>query len=95
MGGNPYDPLTTINSQQESIMADANLNARPVHPERRVTIQESWRYRQWKPSRGYRTDPPLFPWFKVSGRWLEHAGFKPRQRLKIEVQHERLVITPA
>lgn len=59
------------------------------------TIQQSWRYRQWKPNRDYRTDPPLFPWFKVSGRWLEHAGFKPNQRLKIEVHDERLVITPA
>lgn len=75
-------------------MAKADINARPAHPERHVTIQQSWRYRQWKP-RGYRTDPPLFPWFKVSGRWLGHAGFMPRQRLKIEVQHERLVITPA
>jgi toxic protein SymE len=76
-------------------MADPNLNSRPAHPERHVTIQQSWRYRQWKPNRSYRTDPPLFPWFKVSGRWLEHAGFMPYQRLKIEVQHERLVITPA
>ncbi|PMS37466.1 toxic protein SymE [Trinickia symbiotica] len=76
-------------------MADADLNARPAHLERHVTIQESWRYRQWESGRHYRTDPPLFPWFKVSGRWLEHAGVKPRQRLKIEVQHKRLVITPA
>jgi toxic protein SymE len=42
-------------------MADANLNARPAHPERYVTIQQSWRYRQWKPNRYYRTGPPLFP----------------------------------
>jgi len=41
------------------------------------------------------TDPPLFPWFKVSGRWLEQAGFMPRQRLKIEVQLGKLVITHA
>lgn len=94
MGGNPYDPLTIANSVQESTMADANSNARPAHPERHVTIQQSWRYRQWKP-RGYRTDPPLFPWFKVSGRWLEDAGFMPRQRLKIEVHEGRLVITHA
>jgi toxic protein SymE len=76
-------------------MADANLNARPAHPERHVTIQQSWRYRQWKPNRSYRTDPPLFSWFKVSGRWLEEAGFMPRQRLKIEVQLGKLVITHA
>lgn len=95
MGANPYDPLTTIHSVQESIMADANLSARPAHPERHVTIQQSWRYRRWKPNRPYRTDPPLFPWFKVSGRWLEQAGFMPRQRLKIEVQLGKLVITHA
>jgi toxic protein SymE len=48
-----------------------------------------------KLDRSYRIDPPLFPWSKLSGRWLEEAGFLPRQRLRIEVQHERLVITPA
>jgi toxic protein SymE len=35
------------------------------------------------------------PWFKLSGRWLEDAGFEPRQRLKIEVQLGKLVITHA
>ncbi len=75
-------------------MADANSNARLAHPERHVTIQHSWRYRPWKPG-GYRTDPPLFPWFKVSGRWLEDAGFEPHQRLKIEVQLGKLIITHA
>lgn len=28
MGGNPYDPLTTTNSNQESEMADANTKPR-------------------------------------------------------------------
>jgi len=28
MGGNPYDPLTTTNSVQESEMADANSKTR-------------------------------------------------------------------
>ncbi|WP_429498719.1 SymE family type I addiction module toxin [Paraburkholderia youngii] len=26
--------------------------------------------------------------------WLEHAGFEPGQRVRIEVHHGRLVITP-
>ncbi|WP_454826740.1 SymE family type I addiction module toxin [Paraburkholderia xenovorans] len=26
--------------------------------------------------------------------WLEQAGFPPGQRVRIEVQHGRLVITP-
>ncbi|MBW9107656.1 SymE family type I addiction module toxin [Paraburkholderia phenoliruptrix] len=40
-------------------------------------------------------NPPLVPWLKLSGRWLEHAGFKPHQRLKVEVQLGRLVIIHA
>ncbi|WP_233217480.1 SymE family type I addiction module toxin [Trinickia dabaoshanensis] len=39
--------------------------------------------------------PPLVPWFKPSGRWLEQAGFMPYQRLKIDVQLGKLVITHA
>ncbi|KAA0085135.1 SymE family type I addiction module toxin [Trinickia soli] len=76
-------------------MADANLKAfDDAHPSRSVTIQQSPRWQPYSPRRR-RPAPPLVPWFKLSGRWLEQAGFEPRQRLKIEVQHERLVITPA
>lgn len=74
-------------------MADANHNARPEHTERTVTIQQSRRWRPHPPRRY--TEPPLVPWFKLSGRWLEQAEFMPRQRLKIEVQLGRLVITHA
>ncbi len=91
MGGNPYDPLTTTNSTQELIMADANLNACAAHPARRVTIQQSLRYRRINART--RTEPPLYPWIKLSGRWLELAGFEAEQQVRIEVQHGRLVIT--
>ncbi len=92
MGGNPYDPLTTTNSQQELIMADANLNASHAHPGRRVTVQQSWRYRRIN-ARTH-SEPPLYPWIKLSGRWLELAGFEAGQQVRIEVHHGRLVITP-
>jgi toxic protein SymE len=42
-----------------------------------------------------RNASPLVLWFKLSCRWLEHAGFDPGQRLKVEVQLGRLVITHA
>ncbi|WP_322788568.1 SymE family type I addiction module toxin [Paraburkholderia oxyphila] len=32
---------------------------------------------------------------KLSGRWLETAGFAPRSRVRITVEHQRLIITPA
>jgi toxic protein SymE len=74
-------------------MADANLKAFEAHPVRSVTIQESPRWRPYSPRR--RTAPLLVPWFKLSGRWLEQAGFMPRQRLKVEVELGKLVITHA
>ncbi|WP_260431296.1 type I toxin-antitoxin system SymE family toxin [Burkholderia contaminans] len=38
--------------------------------------------------------PVMYLWTKLSGRWIEAAGFDPEQRLQIEVSHKRLVITP-
>ncbi|WP_206997481.1 SymE family type I addiction module toxin [Trinickia mobilis] len=73
-------------------MADAYLNARPYPAQRFVTIQQSRRYRPIKLG-GYRTNPPLFPWFRLSGRWLERAGFSAGQRLSVEIHHGRLIIT--
>ena len=96
MGGNPYGPLTTTSSYKELIMAKAHHKARPPVTERFVTIQQSWRYQ--KPAHLHlhlRSEPPLYPWMKLSGRWIETAGFAPRSRVRITVEHQRLVITPA
>ncbi|WP_087131074.1 SymE family type I addiction module toxin [Caballeronia pedi] len=30
---------------------------------------------------------------RLAGRWLEQAGFAPGQRVKVNVEHGRLVIT--
>ncbi|RQU23531.1 type I toxin-antitoxin system SymE family toxin [Burkholderia cenocepacia] len=38
--------------------------------------------------------PVAHLWMKLSGRWIEAAGFDPEQRLRIDVSHKRLVITP-
>ncbi|CAD6514294.1 SymE family type I addiction module toxin [Paraburkholderia sabiae] len=75
-------------------MADAHLKARPPVTERFMTIQQSRRFqRNWRKPWHLRTDPPLFPWFKLAGRWIEQAGFMPGQRVRINVEHGRLVIT--
>ncbi|MFL9951619.1 SymE family type I addiction module toxin [Paraburkholderia agricolaris] len=77
-------------------MADANHKAPPPPvTERFVTIQESWRYQKEarRPLRMRKT-PPLFPWMKLSGRWIETAGFTPRSRVRITVEHQKLIITP-
>jgi toxic protein SymE len=80
-------------------MAEADLKPRPIHAERNVTIQQSRRHqalsKYLKPGSSQRHEPPLVPWLKLSGKWLEQAGFDPGQRVRIEVQHGRLVITHA
>ncbi|MEK6355301.1 MAG: SymE family type I addiction module toxin [Burkholderia cenocepacia] len=38
--------------------------------------------------------PVMYLGTKLSGRWIEAAGFDPGQRLRIDVSHKRLVITP-
>jgi toxic protein SymE len=87
---NTLGPLTTTNSYEELTMADANLNAHPNVTERFVTIQQSPRQRRnWRV--GYK--PPLYPWMKLSGRWIEHAGFEAGQRVRISVEQGRLTIT--
>ncbi|MDR6382932.1 hypothetical protein J2802_003352 [Paraburkholderia caribensis] len=40
-----------------------------------------------------RSAPPLYPWMKLGGRWIDNAGFAAGQRVKIAVEHGRLTIT--
>ncbi len=94
MGGNPYDPLTTTNSTKELIMADANLNALPAHPERHATVQQRMRWRPPPKWQGQWKNPAFFPLLRIAGKWLIQAGFEPGQRVRITVEHGRLVITP-
>ncbi|WP_185219095.1 SymE family type I addiction module toxin [Paraburkholderia dinghuensis] len=55
-----------------------------------MTIQQSLRQpRNWRVG----CTPPLYPWMKLAGRWIEHAGFEAGQRVKISVEHGRLTIT--
>ncbi len=77
-------------------MAKANHKARPVVSERFVTVQQSRRYQaSWSKPAYQRAAPVLYPWMKLAGRWIEHAGFMPGQRVKIAVEQGRLVITAA
>jgi toxic protein SymE len=94
MGGNPYDPLTTTNSSEELTMADANLKASTAPAERHIKIQQAERERPFS-YRPRKTPAPLYPWIKLAGRWLEQAGFEAGQSVRVQVEHGRLVITPA
>jgi len=56
-----------------------------------------WFKHKQKPARlpfHMRKEPATFPWMKLSGRWIQTAGFEPGQRVRITVEHQKLVITP-
>nr|WP_284504153.1 SymE family type I addiction module toxin [Caballeronia sp. ATUFL_F2_KS9A] len=71
----------------------ANLKARPHDTERFVTVQQSQRESRSTKPYWQRTEPPCFPWLKLAGPWIEQAGFTAGQRVKVNVEHGRLIIT--
>ncbi len=77
-------------------MAGANHNAPFRFEDCFVSNQSSLQTRRIVPHLRL-TDmapPVVHLWMKLSGRWIEAAGFDPEQRLQIDVTHKRLVITP-
>ncbi|WP_434107949.1 SymE family type I addiction module toxin [Paraburkholderia caffeinilytica] len=99
MGCHPHDPLTTTSSRRELIMAEANHKAVALVTQRILTISSQ---RRPRPMRTFAPDhvkffpdlPPA-PWIRLSGRWLEEAGFEINGRIRVMVERRRLVITPA
>lgn len=77
-------------------MADANHNAPVVFLDSLLTAGSSVLHHRSIPRHGFAdgAPPAQYLWMKLSGRWLEEAGFGPGQRLRIEVMQGRLVITP-
>lgn len=77
-------------------MADANHNAPVRFHDCFVPPRTSFQTRRIVPhlKLADMAPPVLHLWMKLSGHWIEAAGFDPEQPLKIEVMHKRLVITP-
>ncbi len=65
-------------------MAETDFHAPSRFPDRTATIWEHCRNG---------TDIPV-PMIRLSGMWIEQAGFEPAHRIRIEVSPGRLVITP-
>ncbi|WP_408506959.1 SymE family type I addiction module toxin [Paraburkholderia sediminicola] len=99
MGCHPHDPLTTTSSREELIMADANHKAVAPVAQRILTISSQRRPRPMKTFAPdhvkFFPDLPPAPWIRLSGRWLEEAGFEISGRIRVEVERGRLTITPA
>jgi toxic protein SymE len=76
-------------------MANTDHKAATGFSERSVKVQQYLRYQaSCKPSH-LNKPPKLYPWIKLSGLWIEHAGFLPGQQVRITVEHGKLIITAA
>jgi toxic protein SymE len=79
-------------------MADANHKAVAPVTQRVLTISSQRRPRPMKifaPSHiEFYEDLPPAPWIRLSGRWLEAAGFEIAGRIRVEVERGKLIITP-
>ncbi|WP_408508994.1 SymE family type I addiction module toxin [Paraburkholderia sediminicola] len=99
MGCHPNDPLTTTSSVEELIMANANHKAVAPVTQRILTISSQRRPRPMKTFAPdhvkFFPDLPPAPWIRLSGRWLEEAGFEISGRIRVEVERGKLTISPA
>lgn len=59
--------------------------------DRRLTLTRALRDRR---SQDCYVRPTEVPLLRVQGHWLEQAGFKVGDRVRVEVQPGRLIVTP-
>lgn len=58
---------------------------------RKLTL--SWSIRDHKPRHGHYCQQTVVPFLRVQGKWLEAAGFRVGDRVHVEVQPGRLIVT--
>lgn len=79
-------------------MADANHKAVAPLTQRILTISSQRRPRPMKTFAPdhvkFYPDLPPAPWIRLSGRWLEEAGFEISAKIRVVVEQGKLVITP-
>lgn len=80
-------------------MAKRNHKTENGNSVRYLTIsklrQPFYRPKGWPFYKSTPEDYPPAPWIRLSGRWLEEAGFEISGKVRVEVEKGKLVITPA
>jgi toxic protein SymE len=54
---------------------------------KRLTVSRLFRSLRWKEQ--------FVPFIRISGKWLEEAGFRPGTYVTVRVENGSLIITPA
>jgi hypothetical protein len=92
MSCSSYDPLTTTNSQQELIMADANLKARPNKREHCSSLHMTLSSLAERPA----IQRPCMPWMDIIDKHIELFGFRPGERvyLSFDFSTRQISISP-
>jgi len=92
MGGNPYDPLTTTNSSQESATANAYSKTRPKKLKQYPEVELILDNKPDLPQEGQ----PYMPWMRAIDLHFEMFGFKPGDRVYLEFNFDfrKVIITP-
>ncbi|WP_416136243.1 SymE family type I addiction module toxin [Aquabacterium sp. A7-Y] len=99
--GNTPGQLTTTNLPRKSIVADDNHRPGVASPtiklpkwERHVTVSYTFRsYDKSGPGAYKQAGDYKVPWIRLSGRWLEAAGFSIQARVRIRIMAGCLVLT--
>ena len=98
-GVQPKRPADHNQLITELIMAKADDKAVNDVSVRILTVAR--KHQRWQvpvcypPHLDYKPDGPDVPWIRLSGQWLERAGFAISSKARVEVSQGKLVITPA
>ncbi len=68
-------------------MNDRTLTISRLHP---AATRPRRPLAAWSPRR----EPAPVPFLRLSGQWMVAAGFEIGERVRVEVEHGRLVVTP-
>jgi toxic protein SymE len=82
--------LARIALDPHAYLLALQIARRVVAPVRSVKVQQSLRHQDFS---HLDKSPKLYPWIKLSGLWIEHAGFLPGQQVRVTVEHGKLIIT--
>jgi toxic protein SymE len=85
-------PIPSVVPQASIAVEDAYVNKHGRHAARDDVCKQSRRLKIGCTGTGW--PRPDVPYLRMSGRWLERAGFAIGQMVKIDVVDRRLVIEP-